>query len=140
MFLQDVVPTLSSSSPWMDPKFLLSAAGVLVLVAMAIARLEFKTNANASRQKEFEGSTAENIKEAKIQADEEIKGLRDEVRQDRMDTREWKKDFYKHATDTKVHHNEEMFKEFRAGIDRRFSGMESTLGDIKHTLDRLADK
>lgn len=138
MFLQDVAPILSS--PWADPKFLLSAGGVLVLVAMAIARLEFKTNANGTRQKEFEGATGDNFREARTDSEEDVKALREEVRLDRADTREWKKEFYKHATDTKVHHNEEMFKEFRAGIDRRFSGMESTLGDINHKLDRLADK
>lgn len=112
-----------------SPTFLLSAGTTLVLLIAWLVRVEFVGKANKERQAEKEAADKQSFTD-----------LRDEIKSDRMDTREWKKIFFAHATDTKVHHNEAMFDEFRKGLDRRFSGVETTLSDMNHKLDRLAEK
>lgn len=109
-------------SPWLSPGFLLSAGTTIVGLIVLFARLEFKTNANATRQREYEADM-----------DKKVHELREEHR-------EVKKAFYAHAADTKVHHNEEMFKEFRSGLEQRFSGFDTKLNDIVRKLERIAGK
>lgn len=129
---------MDGTSPWMDPRFLFTALSGYALLVMWLARMEFKTNANATRQQEHEKTTADEIKAVKNDLSDDLRNVIAEIKEERAETREWKKAFYAHATDTKLHHNEEMFREFRTGIDRRFSGMESTLGDMNRKLDHLA--
>lgn len=111
-----------ASSPWLDPRFLLPAGTAIVIVIFWFARLEFKANANTTRQREYEA-----------EMDKKVQELR-EIH------REVKKAFYAHAADTKVHHNEEMFKEFRNGLEQRFSGFDTKLNDIVRKLERIAGK
>lgn len=101
------------SSPWLSPGFLLTAITTGVIVIAWFFRGEFKSNANAARQREFEGTITEYV---------------DEVR---TEHRELKKAFYAHATDTKVHHNEEAFKEFREGLNQRLTNFDNKLGELK---------
>lgn len=123
MLLQEI------SSPWFNPTFLLSASGIVVALVVWLVRVEFVGKANEKRTGDGEQTMKEMFTE-----------LRDEIKADRADTREWKKIFFAHATDTKVHHNEAMFEEFRKGLDRRFSGVETSLSDISRKLDHLADR
>jgi hypothetical protein len=117
--MQEAAPVIN---PWLDPRFLWMAGVAVVALVLWFGRLEFKTNANAKRQEEYEETRAE------------------ERKAEREEFRELKKAFYGHATDTKVHHNEEMFKEFRSGLDRRFNTLETTLGDMNRKLDHLGGR
>ena len=123
------------SSPYLDPRFIvalvaLAFTGFVALIGLIVwlVRLESKVNSNNEKRVRLELDFKESIKE-----------LDDELKLDRADMREWKKIFFAHATDTKIHHNEEMFKEFRSGIDRRFSGIETSLTDIGRKIDKIAD-
>lgn len=106
-----------TTSPWVDPRFLLPALSAFVFLVAWFVRLEYKASATEARQKEFEGSITEYVDEIK------------------SEHREVKKAFYSHAADTKVHHNEEMFKEFRQGLERRFTSIDEKLQDISRKLD-----
>lgn len=117
LLFQDVTPAVS---PWLSPNFLLSLAIAVIMAIAWLLRLEYKVNANAQRQADNEeGVTAD------------LKRLEEEVDSDRQDTREWKKVFYQHATDTELHHNKAAFDEFRSGLERRFSTLESSILDMK---------
>ncbi len=116
------------NSPWLDPRFLFPVGVAAVGLILWFARLEYKTNANTTRQGEHE--------EDMITRVDELKNEHKEV----------KKAFYAHAGDTKVHHNEAMYIEFRAGIgrqftemERRFTGLDNTLQDISRKLDNRND-
>ena len=101
------------NSPWLDPKFLLTVGVTAVAFIAWLLRGEFKSNANSTRQEEYEEQMNERV--GKLESNhEKVKGA-----------------FYAHATDTKVHHNEAMFTEFRQGLERRFNTVETTLNDIK---------
>lgn len=115
MYLQEISAS-TTSSPWLDPRFLLTAIGTLVVLVLWFARLEFKTNANTTRQKEIEDAMDHEMSEAKTE--------REKVRTA----------FYKHVGDTSIHHNAEAFREFRERIDDRFKGMDSKLGEIKDLI------
>lgn len=116
---QDTAPAIN---PWLQPTVVLFVLGQLLFFVAWLVRMEYKTNANEKRQGEYEETRGEERKE------------------ERQEFRNLKQAFYAHATDSKVHHNEEMFKEFRAGLDRRFSGLEGTLLEINRKLDHLNEK
>ncbi len=101
------------NSPWLDPRFLLAVGVAAVAFIAWLLRGEFKSSANASRQEEYEEQMNERV--TKVESNlEKVKGA-----------------FYTHQGDTRVHHNEAMFAEFRQGIERRFNTLETTLTDIK---------
>lgn len=83
-----------------------------------LVRLEFKNNANATRQTEIEAFVDEELKDAKTER------------------KDIKRAFYAHQGDTTIHHNEAMFREFEKGLDRRMNGIEQTLQKISDKLDR----
>jgi len=126
----------TATSPWLSPSFLLP----LILAAIGfiawLVRLEYKTNATGSRQKEFEVETAEEFKDVRTETKDSLKEIVTELKEERLEHREWKKQFYAHATDTRTHHNEEMFKEFKNGLERRFTSIDTTLQQISRKLDR----
>lgn len=121
------------NSPWLDPSVLLKLGGILVFLILWFARLEYKTNANEKRQEEHETEFTEALKTSK----DERTAI--------------KKDLYAHTGDTKIHHNAEMFDEFKKGIDLRFGQLNDSVKDLKSTnqtafqdlnrkLDHLADR
>lgn len=107
---------MDGTSPFLDPRFLLP----LILAAIAfiawLVRLEYKTNANTSRQAEHEEGMDERMTKA-------------EGNTDRL-----KAAFYSHASDTAVHHNEKAFSEFRERLKERFENLDAKLGEIKSLL------
>jgi hypothetical protein len=106
-----------TASPWLDPRFLIVAIPLSVGLIAWFLRGEFKSNANSTRQKEFEESITAYVDEIKAEH------------------RELKKAFYAHQGDTRVHHNAEMFREFREGLERRFTTLDTTLREISGKLD-----
>lgn len=134
MFLFQEAASAAPEQPWMhDPKFWLLAGTAAVTLILWFARLEFKTNANEKRLGEQEVEFSEAFKESK--------GERTAI----------KKDLYAHTGDTKIHHNAEMFDEFKKGIDMRFGQLTESVRDMKSStqqsfqdlgrkLDHLADR
>lgn len=110
------------NSPWMDPRFLIVVIPLAVGVIAGYVRLEFRANATAARQVEYE-----------TEMDAKVRDLKEEHR-------EVKKAFYLHSSDTKVHHNEAQFLEFRTGLDRQLNGFDTKLNDIVRKLERIAGK
>lgn len=98
-------------SPWLDPRFLAPTIIVLVGAIIWLVRLEGKVN-----------SVCEDV--------EAMSGDLDKLR-----TR-----FYEHVTNLTLHHNEQAVNEFRTALERRFSGVESSLEAIKGKLERMAAK
>lgn len=105
------------ANPWLSPGVLVSIITSAILLITWFVRLEFKASATATRQIEYE-----------TEMDAKVKDVREEHR-------DVKRAYYAHAADTKVHHNEEMFKEFRVGLERRFTSIDATLQDISRKLD-----
>ena len=92
-------------------------AGVVAVAFIAwLLRGEFKSNANTTRQREYEEAMDERV--SKIEAE----------------TGKVKSAFYDHKGDNTVHHNAEAFKEFREGLNQRFSTMDTKLAEIKSLI------
>lgn len=114
--MQEAAPVVAAN-PWLNPSFLLPAATTVILIIVWLVRGEFQSKANMTRQKEFEESITSYVDEVK------------------SEHRAVKAAFYAHTSDTRVHHNEEMFKEFRVGLERRFTSIDTTLREISQKLD-----
>lgn len=102
--------------------FILAGLVQLILAIFFIAKLWL--NGNAAHER---------IDDIEAESEKDLSGLKIEIK-------ELKVDFYKHVADVKAHHNEEAVKEFRDALERRFSGMETSLADISRKLNHLAGR